>query len=927
MAIAIVGKPSISNDGLHVRVPLDFEVEPDPHGLADWQQGWATGKRLNINGLDLGPPIGVCSVDFNDYALRAKANPNPEPTVENPTPTPLGDVPVGEYLFRFAFVNLTTGVEDYVSDLGGNWGASNYPLVPTAVGNIVFKFYKPVPAGYKARIYLTNSTDPDYSVRDASLRLMKDNIAAGQSSYVMSTLAYDDDTRAPTKKRSWLCYWRIPEANRILYGGLNPGIGAAQGLITDEHGNETASFINVSCTNYSRVGSDGFVSLNYPALSDPTKNRYVSPEYGDNANPGTIEEPWETLDYAFSRAAVKSDWVINVLRGSEFAARTIKLFNDSNSLRHGTDDPNYPLIIQSYWYEYEPGAVDPGTRPVIQFYNTLAALLTANTASNNGGMWKNVIWQEFHLKGLPLIDGTWPAGPYVFRVLCPCRDITWSDCIFENTSFAFDTDLDGICTGMFFNRCNAFDQKVTTQKDRHWIFISGPMGTLFSGNFCDHVGFWINASGDEARRERNHIQYGQNLSIDNLCVGNVMRQACSDAFKIRGGGVIAWNLGLRNSLFCNTIRHSSHFCYNVTTDAEYKSQAFVLSSDAGIFHHSNQCIVEFNIAARAATQINGALEALVNTGLANERRRYAVFRHNLVFDHAHASKTKTGPPFEKVIFEKNILIASNASWSAYRWEIPNDPANPGVPLATDFTWLQSDYNYLYSPGTEKVFLKIGDAIVATTLAQVRDGYGLDTHSVMAPTAPTIANPTYGIGDWSAALGGPDNEEDWRQAIRWRKVREWHDWCDGAKAFPMFAEAFKVTSAPPIDLETEFGFYGPLDPRGITIPLTYTLTGPSVGVIGTASRLVLSPSNVSDDTVAFFSDSSGSFFPTEVTYGDNSNPLETFYTPQATGVHHLSAVRTAGGTPGSVATLSLPVPGGGTGLYPYKFAQWLKRLSG
>lgn len=899
------------------------------HARPDSKAAAIAGNFLTFNGTVLGRPESIESFDFNDCTVRATY------TAAD------GTIPAGSYCYRAAFENIGTGVETWVSELGADWDTSTstsgtndfkfgWPLT-LPVGStysISFKASRSIPSGYVLNIYLSTLDAGDNAPgMAASLRLLKGGLTTGDLDangvYTHDTTTFDDDERAPTAMRMWLLKYWLPANKRVGYGGTGNVVSAPAGIATDRYNNTTGAFTNFPVTNYSYVNTDGWLSTLIPSFVSGTQ-KYVSATWGSNTTGnGTIENPYATVARALSDVATKSSTVVYLLRGDTWPSSTARLIPTPKA---GLDF-DHPLIISTYWYDYtNTSQPDPeSTRPLLPFVNTdlMNYPDTGGSALKDFGF---IIFDGFHPRLDQTVNGdntTWTNKGKI-SWLGSAQHIFFHDLDLENCSITAGAGelyqsswvtLYRVKSRGVVNTGTGRRQGVSADCTNHFV--------IAECNAYKPGWYWQN--GVLTANNENHFAYIHNASPGTFIVGCTVYQASSDAYKVRGGGTIAWCAAFRCGVAGNNGRHGSHYTHCVSLHGERQALGFILSDNSTCIHNESFNTIEFCIAAKvdvvsASNRAFDVLQSITDRGSpsVNLRRTETLMEHCTAFDHNNALRTVTAPPHDRVTVSNCILIGDGSGNFGVDYQLPASTSSNFA------SWLLEDQNVVGSSGATSGRIRVGASLV--TIASTPSdfaGLGVDSTTVWVSSPPSISNPDYDIGDMFVALGGDTNSEAaWVAAVNSRGRREWFDYCDGQMIWPCFAAAY-AQSVSVIDTST-FGYYGHIDYRPVG-SLEYAIVGSSVGAVGVPMSLSLAPTTLTSDTVDLLSDSTGTFSITTIHFAGTGSPVAFTYTPTITGPHNLRARRTSG-TPADVATKSVTVPVLTTGTRPQRFGPWSKYLA-
>jgi hypothetical protein len=859
MAILSFGEATVLMDGRVLRVR--YTTLPDLPGggsFPDWMPGHSLGQRMVISkGLAECEFLGATSVNFNmpPCSLQLRAN-------------AASTIPVGEYFLRHTFVDAN-GEAVWVGCISGAFtsvaaGTALKISTPGQELRVVFPF--PVPAGLTARVYMSS---PGGQPED--VRLIARDIPSGATSYTITSLSFADPPESPATARSWVTYWLIPEASRVIYKEENITITAPQGLIRDDIGNVSGPAASVAAENTSVVEADGFTTNRFP-LSANGKVVYVSSSRGSDTNPGTLELPKATLNGAMAALPNSSGSRVRLLRGDRFDV--VQALTQKWGVAGSTDTP---LIFEDYWHDYGSGAPDPGVRPLLVF----STLAKKDFIGLHTGMTFNA--GTILARRLHVIEG---------KIWCNTAAdcLMVSDCLMDDATVATNGDTGYRIGSIFVHRTSVFN--CHTQGPEGQGRVQGAHAhdanrVLYSETAFDRNGYL--GSLNVVRDLYSHNVYIQNGVTESAIWGSWLLRGGSHGSQLRSGGVMAYNVYARNAIAGHFHMRGGYIRKCVTLHGEdltVGGRGHGPRLEVGFSEAPHSEVLEFCISAHHAS--TAPIGFAANFDLSDPDNRvldYAVIRHNLSYHHGRGIQLEGARPGVSARLEKNILVGDTRDAENHQTLILKLPQLSG----TDLSWLTSRQNVHShpAPGSPITFSQLKPGAISFAAWQA---LGQDQDSLyMDPAVPAFQAPQYGLADYAIAEGVAQDEAGFYQAIRTRGPNQWPNWIRVERAYAAFLAAYTPLSLPSID-GSSFGYYGPVDYRN-AVGVNYSITGPTSGRIGEAMTFTVTPSaSVSESLDIIDSGAGGSLSPSQLSWSANAAPRTFTYTATRTGTIRLTLTR-------------------------------------
>jgi len=376
-------------------------------GFPDYLPAVYSNSLVTINDI----PVEVIGVQSEDWNM-------PMPWIEPPSSG--GSIASGTYFFMITLED-SSGNEIYVSP--AIWGyqdeTGELGTVIYSGQKLVFSWRIPCPVGGKVNIYactqkpIVGNLQRVASVDHSSLTSL--------TSYILTSFSGDNALFSP-RSTTWTVTCKL--ANPICFG-QEVSINIPSNILIDEKGNYTQSVNSYSATNYSVVGSDGFlatpenISANFGSLTF-NQTIYLSYSHGtDSLGSGTLSNPYKTVSYAMSKISSSNKNIrFCFLRGDVWPSDVWKRSYWGLSY-------DKPSLFDSYW-NYSYGS-DPETRPIITYGDPYYDLPSKNLDATQ------ILWQQS--------DNTGQTTGYGKHPYCYFRGLSFqADTTYANTGPSWPTN-------------------------------------------------------------------------------------------------------------------------------------------------------------------------------------------------------------------------------------------------------------------------------------------------------------------------------------------------------------------------------------------------------------------------------------------------------------------------------------------------------
>ncbi len=314
----------------------------------------------------------------------------------------------------------------------------------------------------------------------------------------------------------WIVDVEIVNAADVITLGQSVTVTADAGYIQDDIGNVSGAISAAAATNYSVMGSDGFLSSSIDSGNGTggSVTLYVSYTYGNDsrtlAQAQNVATPLKTLSGAFSKldSNTTNGSRIRILQGDtivETAGITSNSVSGPNISR--------PFLIDTYWNAYSGiNATWQGKRPIISFTEAGGSLFTFANGTNFRG---NII-----INGLD-ITGNNTASTAFFGYNIGLQRFYFIDCIirsfYYNITLQYNSDngKPGSGWGQYFmaHRCIIVDAQGRDQGGRPHAM--GIYGIGYANSLISQCVFDRCSHGDTGFDETGRYGHAYYFGIDN----------------------------------------------------------------------------------------------------------------------------------------------------------------------------------------------------------------------------------------------------------------------------------------------------------------------------------------------------------------------------------------------------------------------------
>lgn len=555
----------------------------------------------------------------------------------------------------------------------------------------------------------------------------------------------------------WTIYGLLPSATDVIIHTDTVHLSSDAGWLQDSAGNSLASTSSVPVTNYSIVGTDGFIDENQFAFDNTI---YVDLSSNGNdwtctgcesaawTRAGSQLTPLNTLSRALylynnpTLSGAGTSCRIRIKRGTVGAESTGVSFVD-----RGGASLTSPLLITTY---------DTGARPEITYPDDFAGLMRQHDSPHANFVYINGIY--FHHTGTPTPNnGIENEGDDNHFVVSDRKVEGFSDNIaFDNSYFLPDPDNSQWWS---FFRNIIVDARATNTmppSNSQGIFAGTcTRGLLISQNFIDHNGW--NYDYTVRGGLRHNIYIGADHSGP-FVWGNMVTRGSAFGCKMDCGGVIYGNVFADDALSCdisgdpadvedpegeaggriarNYFEHGQDI--NSTDHRGWGPHLAGSHQDIGRFGPS---IIELNCMANTdgTAPYSAGLEESSSAIFSNPE---VIVRNNTAIAYGPFgidtnSTYGTSPP---------IVVATRNAWDSTGSATDQVMALSDWPITSGLT-LKLDEN-LYKSTSSSCIDRGG---TSRTLTQWRsDASGQDIHSVNS--TPTYASTGHDLGSYGHHLG-------------------------------------------------------------------------------------------------------------------------------------------------------------------------------
>ena len=599
---------------------------------------------------------------------------------------------------------------------------------------------------------------------------------------------------------SWTATYLIDDpSNAVLFNQTGVSLGAGAGLLQDGNGDSTASFTSFPVANRSLIDAGGFTTQSFTRGTGGV-TLYVSSTHGDDTrtfaqaeNPAT---PYRTLaqalNQAFDNGMNGKGADVRLLRGDTFSA--------GGKIKISGQDPQHPLVIEDYWYNYGDGTTDPGTRPILAEDETNSRATDVLDTTGGGGTAATVNFVVIRRLAIEAVNWTGNiANRQGLNFLRGGTDWTLDDCLIQNfgQNVIFQ-GFDGPFENVTLLRCVIEDARIdnsVVSGHPQGLYLSNVHGIDISQCTFDDNG---RVSADRSGRDIfSHNVYIQNDCGPAVVWGNVFHSGGSHGIQMRSGGVLAYNYFGRNAIAAFVDAPGGSQYKNVVEHAEDISpslpRGFGLSANSAYGSSVAQAI-EFNILVNFSGHQNRAI-SLDQVGL--NGISHVIVRHN----------TMVGAGLFK--FNADINIPSYVSVGIAN-NILDARSNPlyVAPAFTSWGWYQADRNALNTTVPSNQVTQLGVPVLTLSGWSAATN-GSEANSVTVP--PHYVNDTADIGGFYASVGGPGSEDAYIALLRARSPGIWGTPYDTTAVYSYFAAAYQPTNLPATG-PGPFDYYGAADYR-------------------------------------------------------------------------------------------------------------------
>jgi hypothetical protein len=604
----------------------------------------------------------------------------------------------------------------------------------------------------------------------------------------------------------WKTSYLVSNAKQVItFGTANVIVSAPDHLIRDDHGNWSAAF-DATADNQSMVDSNGFSTSKFTrGIGGVTL--YVSSTYGDDTRSFSqaqkITTPYKTL--AAAMTALRSNnqdgkgSAVRLLRGDTFTG-------GATLIGVGGQDPQHPMVIEDYWYNYSGTATDPGTRPLIVsdwsngVYNGLSFMLTS-TMKSAGKTLNYVVVRRLEFRainrntdvnqqstGLNVLTGGrgWLLDDLVLSNYQTNLNLQGYDFPFQDATILRSTMIDAhlsvaVPDGVFAGA--------------QGMYASNNNGLLISQSVFDRNG---RSGADLAGRNvYSHNIYLQSDSGPATVWGNVIRAGGSHGIQMRSGGILAYNYLARNAIAADMMATGGVMTHNIVENAEDinstspRGYGLVLSTGWG---SSLAAVVEQNIVLNSSST--------TATPLYYWQRGTGV-----IYDGAFRNNTAISAGGFKIGMESLPSVPHTISVYGNAIDAGAMPVyGIGVDYPSWFDWLQSDRN-IYNSSATLPFVVGGpphDQTLSGWTALTGEDPGSAFGAIKFPSAVRI-------GNFSASLGLGATETDYINALRSRGRNAWPAANDMLRLFAYYGSKYQVQNRSDLG-SGAFDYQGAIDYR-------------------------------------------------------------------------------------------------------------------
>jgi hypothetical protein len=570
----------------------------------------------------------------------------------------------------------------------------------------------------------------------------------------------------------------------ITFGSAGVTVSAAAGLLQDSSGNSTVALVGAPVANGSLVDSNGFTTQSFQRGTGGV-TLYVSFSHGSDKNtfaqaqnPAT---PYQTVRQALSQARNNGQngkgADVRLLRGDTFAG--------GGEIYSGGQDPQHPFILEDYWYQYVPGAVDPGTRPAMAIDESVSIDHGLNVTGTNVN---NIVIRNIALSAVNLPAGAQNRNGFVALA-------SGSNWTLDNDTFiGFDNNIvveRGGVHGLTFLR-----DVVATSLSGQGALLDNVSGILISQSTFD-------ANGRPGGSTMLHDIYIQYTCGTALVWGNFLTNASSNGIQMRSGGVLAYNYFGGDPIAAFVAAPGGAQYKNVVEGANDISpslpRGFGLAMSA-VGGSSIAQTIEGNIIVNSVGHQNQAIQIQSDS---TTQIQYGVIRHNTTVNAGDLVIGASVQPSKGLISAtgniegpgNGLLFMTTSTYPSWSWYAASNNA-----LSTSAT------------GVAQIGAK------GATLAGWRSTTGTEMNSITTPL--TFANASAGLSSYAAMQGIAGGSAGYLAALDSRPLYSWSSGNDAMAVYGYFASAFSPTTLPAIGTGL-FDYFGASDYRAVAVQASAT----------------------------------------------------------------------------------------------------------